>query len=395
MSEKEIVIIAAKRTAIGSFLGSLSNLKATEMATILTKELIRQLNIEPSLIDELILGQVLQATQGQNTARQVLINAGIGQDKSAFTVNMVCGSGLKAVELGFNTIKLGTKEIVAVGGAENMSLSPFALEKTRTGYKMGDQTLVDTMIKDGLWCAFNHYHMGVTAENLAKQYQISRQEQDEFALYSQQKATQAIQTEKFKQEILPLTLIEKKKEITFSQDEFVRQNASLEQLSKLKPAFIKDGTVTAGNSSGLNDGSAMLLLSSREKAKALGLPVLATLKAFTTVGVDPRVMGIGAAFTAKQILEKNKLKVTDIDLFELNEAFAAQSIATIRELKVDPHKVNINGGAIALGHPIGASGARILTTLIYSLRQNKKSLGLASLCIGGGQGISAVIEIND
>lgn len=395
MSEKEIVIIAAKRTAIGSFLGSLSNLKATEMATILTKELIRQLNIEPSLIDELILGQVLQATQGQNTARQVLINAGIGQDKSAFTVNMVCGSGLKAVELGFNTIKLGTKEIVAVGGAENMSLSPFALEKTRTGYKMGDQTLVDTMIKDGLWCAFNHYHMGVTAENLAKQYQISRQEQDEFALYSQQKATQAIQTEKFKQEILPLTLIEKKKEITFSQDEFVRQNASLEQLSKLKPAFIKDGTVTAGNSSGLNDGSAMLLLSSREKAKALGLPVLATLKAFTTVGVDPRVMGIGAAFAAKQILEKNKLKVTDIDLFELNEAFAAQSIATIRELKVDPHKVNINGGAIALGHPIGASGARILTTLIYSLRQNKKSLGLASLCIGGGQGISAVIEIND
>ncbi len=392
---REVVVVGAKRTAIGSFLGSLSNMKATQMATFLTKQLMKITNIDSHLIDEVILGHVLQSAQGQNTARQVLINSSINENKSAFTVNMVCGSGLKAIELGFNSIKTHNSDIVVVGGTENMSLSPHALENTRFGYKMGNQTLIDTMIKDGLWCAFNNYHMGITAENLAKEYNISRQEQDEFAFHSHKKAIDAIHNGNFKDEILPINIKNKKSDSIFEEDEFVRKDISIEGLSKLRPAFIENGSVTAGNSSGINDGAAMLILTHKQKARELNLPILATLKSFANVGVNPKIMGIGAAFAAKKLLERNNLKIDDIELIEANEAFAAQSIATLRELKPKIERVNIHGGAIALGHPIGASGARILVSLINALRQKRKNLGLATLCIGGGQGISALVEIQE
>lgn len=392
---REVVVVGAKRTAIGSFLGSLSNMKATQMATFLTKQLMKITNIDSHLIDEVILGHVLQSAQGQNTARQVLINSNINENKSAFTVNMVCGSGLKAIELGFNSIKTHNSDIVVVGGTENMSLSPHALENTRFGYKMGNQTLIDTMIKDGLWCAFNNYHMGITAENLAKEYNISRQEQDEFAFHSHKKAIDAIHNGNFKDEILPINIKNKKSDSIFEEDEFVRKDISIESLSKLRPAFIENGSVTAGNSSGINDGAAMLILTHKQKARELNLPILATLKSFASVGVNPKIMGIGAAFAAKKLLERNNLKIDDIELIEANEAFAAQSIATLRELKPKIERVNIHGGAIALGHPIGASGARILVSLINALRQKRKNLGLATLCIGGGQGISALVEIQE
>ena len=392
---REVVVVGAKRTAIGSFLGSLSNMKATQMATFLTKQLMKITNIDSHLIDEVILGHVLQSAQGQNTDRQVLINSSINENKSAFTVNMVCGSGLKAIELGFNSIKTHNSDIVVVGGTENMSLSPHALENTRFGYKMGNQTLIDTMIKDGLWCAFNNYHMGITAENLAKEYNISRQEQDEFAFHSHKKAIDAIHNGNFKDEILPINIKNKKSDSIFEEDEFVRKDISIEGLSKLRPAFIENGSVTAGNSSGINDGAAMLILTHKQKARELNLPILATLKSFANVGVNPKIMGIGAAFAAKKLLERNNLKIDDIELIEANEAFAAQSIATLRELKPKIERVNIHGGAIALGHPIGASGARILVSLINALRQKRKNLGLATLCIGGGQGISALVEIQE
>lgn len=392
---EEVVVVAAKRTAIGSFLGSLKNTKAVDMVSILSKYLIQDLKLETNYVDELVLGQVLQSAQGQNIARQALLNCGLNQDKTAYLVNMVCGSGLKAVELGFNSIALGNASLLLTGGVENMSLAPFVLKDARLGFKMGNQKLIDTLINDGLWCALNDYHMGITAENLAKKYQISRQEQDEFAFNSHLKATKAIEEGKFKEEILALNIKEKKKEFIFEEDEFVRKDISLEALAKLPPAFDKEGSVSAGNSSGINDGAAMLMLASRQKAKELNLPILASIKAFASVGVEPSIMGIGAAFAAKKVLEKTALTLKDIDLIEANEAFAAQSIATLKELKADKNKVNIHGGAIALGHPIGASGARILVSLIYALRANKKNLGLATLCIGGGQGISAIIEIKE
>lgn len=392
---EEVVVVAAKRTAIGSFLGSLKNTKAVDMVSILSKYLIQDLKLETNYVDELVLGQVLQSAQGQNIARQALLNCGLNQDKTAYLVNMVCGSGLKAVELGFNSIALGNASLLLTGGVENMSLAPFVLKDARLGFKMGNQKLIDTLINDGLWCALNDYHMGITAENLAKKYQISRQEQDEFAFNSHLKATKAIEEGKFKEEILALNIKEKKKEFIFEEDEFVRKDINLEALAKLPPAFDKEGGVSAGNSSGINDGAAMLMLASRQKAKELNLPILASIKAFASVGVEPSIMGIGAAFAAKKVLEKTALTLKDIDLIEANEAFAAQSIATLKELKADKNKVNIHGGAIALGHPIGASGARILVSLIYALRANKKNLGLATLCIGGGQGISAIIEIKE
>lgn len=392
---EEVVVVAAKRTAIGSFLGSLKNTKAVDMVSILSKYLIQDLKLETNYVDELVLGQVLQSAQGQNIARQALLNCGLNQDKTAYLVNMVCGSGLKAVELGFNSIALGNASLLLTGGVENMSLAPFVLKDARLGFKMGNQKLIDTLINDGLWCALNDYHMGITAENLAKKYQISRQEQDEFAFNSHLKATKAIEEGKFKEEILALNIKEKKKEFIFEEDEFVRKDISLEALAKLPPAFDKEGSVSAGNSSGINDGAAMLMLASRQKAKELNLPILASIKAFASVGVEPSIMGIGAAFAAKKVLEKTALTLKDIDLIEANEAFAAQSIAALKELKADKNKVNIHGGAIALGHPIGASGARILVSLIYALRANKKNLGLATLCIGGGQGISTIIEIKE
>lgn len=392
---KEVVIVAAKRTAIGSFLGSLKNIKAVEMISILNKHLIQELKVQKDYIDEIILGQVLQSGQGQNIARQALLKSGINEDKTAFLINMVCGSGLKAVELGFNSISLNYSSLLLAGGVENMSLAPFLVQNMRLGFKMGNQVLIDTVMNDGLQCALNNYHMGITAENLVKKYNISRQEQDEFAFNSHKKAAKAIEEGKFNDEVIPLIIQDKKSELVFKEDEFVRKDINLEKLSKLLPVFDKEGSVTAGNSSGINDGAAILMLASKERAKELNLPILATLKSFASVGVDPSIMGIGAAFAVKELLKKNKLDLKDIDLMEINEAFAAQSIATIRELKADENKLNIHGGAIALGHPIGASGARILISLIYALRQNKKNLGVATLCIGGGQGISVLVEIKE
>ncbi|EAJ0057968.1 acetyl-CoA C-acetyltransferase [Campylobacter jejuni] len=392
---KEVVIVAAKRTAIGSFLGSLKNIKAVEMISILNKHLIQELKVQKDYIDEIILGQVLQSGQGQNIARQALLKSGINEDKTAFLINMVCGSGLKAVELGFNSISLNYSSLLLAGGVENMSLAPFLVQNMRLGSKMGNQVLIDTVMNDGLQCALNNYHMGITAENLVKKYNISRQEQDEFAFNSHKKAAKAIEEGKFNDEVIPLIIQDKKSELVFKEDEFVRKDINLEKLSKLLPVFDKEGSVTAGNSSGINDGAAILMLASKERAKELNLPILATLKSFASVGVDPSIMGIGAAFAVKELLKKNKLDLKDIDLMEINEAFAAQSIATIRELKADENKLNIHGGAIALGHPIGASGARILISLIYALRQNKKNLGVATLCIGGGQGISVLVEIKE
>ncbi|STP12973.1 acetyl-CoA acetyltransferase 2 [Helicobacter mustelae] len=391
---EEVVIVAAKRSAIGSFLGSLKNLKATDLAKQLAKAILQSIKLDPHLIDEVILGQVLQSNQGQNPARQVLLEIG-GLEKSAFMVNKVCGSGLKAVWLGYQAIALGDREVVLAGGVENMSLAPFLLENARSGYKLGNQTLIDAIIKDGLWCANTDVHMGITAENLAKKYNISRTEQDEFALSSQQKATKAIQEGRFQEEIAPISIQEKKGEFIFLQDEFVKQDSTIEALAKLKPAFLKEGSVSAGNASGINDGAAMLVLMSKTKAKELNLEILASLKAFASAGVEPSIMGIGAAVAAKKVMEKTGLQIKDFDLIEANEAFAAQSIACLKELGTKEEKVNVNGGAIALGHPIGASGARILVTLIHALRNQKKNLGLATLCIGGGQGISAVIEINE
>ncbi|EAK2825476.1 acetyl-CoA C-acyltransferase, partial [Campylobacter jejuni] len=367
---KEVVIVAAKRTAIGSFLGSLKNIKAVEMISILNKHLIQELKVQKDYIDEIILGQVLQSGQGQNIARQALLKSGINEDKTAFLINMVCGSGLKAVELGFNSISLNCSSLLLAGGVENMSLAPFLVQNMRLGSKMGNQVLIDTVMNDGLQCALNNYHMGITAENLVKKYNISRQEQDEFAFNSHKKAAKAIEEGKFNDEVIPLIIQDKKSELVFKEDEFVRKDINLEKLSKLLPVFDKEGSVTAGNSSGINDGAAILMLASKERAKELNLPILATLKSFASVGVDPSIMGIGAAFAVKELLKKNKLDLKDIDLMEINEAFAAQSIATIRELKADENKLNIHGGAIALGHPIGASGARILISLIYALRQN-------------------------
>ncbi|ENY6720449.1 acetyl-CoA C-acyltransferase [Campylobacter jejuni] len=392
---KEVVIVAAKRTAIGSFLGSLKNIKAVEMISILNKHLIQELKVQKDYIDEIILGQVLQSGQGQNIARQALLKSGINEDKTAFLINMVCGSGLKAVELGFNSISLNYSSLLLAGGVENMSLAPFLVQNMRLGSKMGNQVLIDTVMNDGLQCALNNYHMGITAENLVKKYNISRQEQDEFAFNSHKKAAKAIEEGKFNDEVIPLIIQDKKSELVFKEDEFVRKDINLEKLSKLLPVFDKEGSVTAGNSSGINDGAAILMLASKERAKELNLPILATLKSFASVGVDPSIMGIGAAFAVKELLKKNKLDLKDIDLMEINEAFAAQSIATIRELKADENKLNIHGGAIALGHPIGASGARILISLIYALRQNKKNLGVATLCIGGGQGISVLVEVKE
>lgn len=389
---KEVVIVSAKRTALGSFLGSLKDVKAADLASKVVDNIVEESKIDLKEIDEVILGEVLQAGQGQNVARQLLLNSGIDESKVAFTVNKVCGSGLKALELAYQAIALGDRDVVLAGGAENMSLAPYLLNKAREGYKMGDQKVVDSIINDGLWCAFNDYHMGITAENLAKQYNLSREQLDEFALASQQKASKAIENGVFKDEIVPLTLKTKKGEVIFDKDEFVKSDSNLEKLAKLRPAFDKNGVVTAGNSSGVNDGAAMLLMMSKEKAEELKLPILAKVKAFASAGVDPSIMGIGAAAAAKKVLEKANLKIEDIDLIEANEAFASQSLATLEELKADKSKVNVNGGAIALGHPIGASGARIVVTLLHQMQRSKAKYGLATLCIGGGQGIAAIFE---
>lgn len=329
---------------------------------------------------------------GQNLARQILLKCGGSIQSNAFVVNKVCGSSLKAIQLGYNAILVGDCEIILAGGVESMSNAPYLLESVRGGYKMGEKVISDSMIKDGLTCAINKYHMGITAENLAQKYGISRQDADSFALDSQKKASFASKNGKFNNEIVPIKIKDKKSEISFENDEFIKHDASLEGLNKLKPAFKSDGVVSAGNSSGINDGAAILCLMSDKKARDLGLKPLAYIKAIASVGVEPSIMGIGAAMAAKKVLKKAKLNLNDIDLIEANEAFATQSLACIKELGADESKINVNGGAIALGHPIGASGARITTTLLYEMQKQNKTLGLATLCIGGGNGISMIVE---
>lgn len=388
---QEIAIVAAKRTAVGNFLGSLSSLPASDFGASVIKDCLQTINLAPQEIDQIILGQVLTATTGQNPARQSAIHADIPQTAHAMTINQVCGSGLRAVMLGAQSIITGEADIVVAGGQENMSLAPHAMAM-RTGTKMGDASLVDTMIKDGLWDAFNDFHMGMTAENIAKQYDISRKEQDEFAVASQNKAEAAQKNGLFKDEITPITIKKRKEEITFDQDEFIRAGVSYDSLSGLRPAFSKEGTVTAGNASGLNDGAAMVVLMSKDQAEKKNLPIMATIKSFSVAGVDPKIMGTGPIPASTKALQKAGWSVNDLDLIEANEAFAAQAISVNREMKWDINKVNVNGGAIAIGHPIGASGCRVLVTLLHEMQRLDAHKGLATLCIGGGMGVALCVE---
>ncbi|WP_140921252.1 acetyl-CoA C-acetyltransferase [Limnobaculum xujianqingii] len=388
----DIVIVNAARTAIGSFGGALASIPAPRLGTLVAEDVIKRAGIEASDIDEVILGNVLQSGLGQNPARQAALNAGISERVPATTINVVCGSGLKSVIMAAQMIAAGDAQTVLAGGMENMSAAPYLLDKARWGYRMGNGTLVDTVVHDGLSCAFNQYHMGMTAENIAERYQISRAEQDEVALRSQQRAVAAINRGAFVKEITPVTIRQKKAEILFEQDEYARADASAEALAKLRPAFKADGSVTAGNASGINDGAAALIVMSGEKAKALGLKPMARIRGYGSGGVDPAFMGMGPVPATLRALEKARLSVSDIDLIEANEAFAAQFIAVGRELCFDAEKTNVNGGAIALGHPIGASGARILVTLLHALQAQDKTFGLATLCVGGGQGVSVIVE---
>lgn len=389
----DVVIVSALRTPIGSFGGSLKDIPATDLGAATIKAVLDEAGLSGEQVDEVIMGNVLQAGLGQNPARQAAMKAGIPESIPSFTINKVCGSGLKAVHLAAQAIIAQDAEIIVAGGMENMSRAPYVLDGVRDGYRMGDQTVVDTMIKDGLWCAFNDYHMGVTAENVCSKYSLTREEQDEFAANSQAKAAAAIQAGKFEDEIVPLNIPQRRGEdLRFSVDEYVREGTTAEKLAKLRPAFKKDGSVTAGNASGLNDGAAALLLMSREKADQLGLKPLATLVANASVGLDPSLMGLGPIKSTEKALAKANLSINDLDLIEANEAFASQSLAVGKELKLPEEKVNVNGGAIALGHPIGASGARILVTLLHELKRQEKTYGLATLCIGGGQGIATIVK---
>ena len=387
-----VAIVSAKRTAIGSFGGSLKDIPAATLGAEVVKKSLEEINLSPTLVDEVIFGNVLGAGLGQNIARQIAIFAGIPQEKSAFVVNKVCGSGLKSVVLGAQSILLGDNDIVVCGGVENMSTAPYYTKDARFGAKLGNFELEDSIIYDGLTDAFENYHMGITAENIAEQFFISRKQQDEFATLSQQKASTAIEKGKFSNEIVPITIKTRKEEKVFDTDEFVRSSTNLESLAKLRPAFKKDGTVTAGNASGINDGAACVILMSEKRASELGINILGFIDGYATAGLDNKVMGLGPIPATRKVLDKLNLTTDDIDLFELNEAFAAQSIAVLNELNLDTSKVNINGGAIALGHPIGASGCRILVSLVHELINENKNRGLCSLCIGGGQGISMVIS---
>lgn len=390
----KVYIISAKRTAIGTFQGSLKDLSAVNLAKHLIQSILSDLCITVSDISEVILGNVLGAGQGQNIARQSAIAANLAVEVPAYTLNKVCGSGLKAVQLGYQSIAIGESDIVIAGGTENMNQAPFLLPKeARTGLRMGDSILVDSMIRDGLWCAINHYHMGITAENVAKTYHITREEQDLFAYESQQKAQASISSGLFKEEIVPVSIKDRKETKIFAIDEHPR-STTMEALSKLKPAFDGAGTVTAGNASGINDGAAVIVLASDAAVKRLGISPMARILGFASVGLDPATMGYGPVPAVCKLLTKLQLTLDEIDRFELNEAFAAQSLAVIRGLGLSDRLGDINnrGGAIALGHPIGASGARILVSLLHQLQQDRKSKGLAALCIGGGQGIAAIVE---
>lgn len=391
MMNHSVVIVSAKRTAIGKFSGSLAGTSAVELGAATVRANLAELP-DDLQIDEVILGNVLQAGLGQNPAHQVSRRAGLKESVSSLTLNKVCGSGLKSVVIGAQSILSGDNQVCLTGGMENMSAAPYLLEKARQGYRMGDGKLVDVMIRDGLWCAFNDYHMGMTAENIARRYQLSRQEQDQVAVDSQRKAIAAIQAGYFKDEIVPLTLMVKKEPRIFEQDEFPRADTTLASLAQLRPAFDRDGTVTAGNASGINDASATLVLMSEQAAREQGLTPLARIRSWASAGVGSDVMGLGPIPATQKALLRAGMTMADLDLIEANEAFAAQYLAVQRDLALDPAKVNVNGGAIALGHPIGASGARILVTLVHALKNRDKTTGLATLCIGGGQGIAMIIE---
>ena len=391
---KRVVIVSAVRTPIGSFGGSLATVSAADLGAIVIAEAIKRAGIAPDKVDETIMGCVLQGGLGQGVARQAAVKAGIPVEKPAYTVNMICGSGLKTIQLAAQSIFSGDADVVVAGGTESMSQAPYVLMKVRTGYRMGNGSLVDTLVNDALTDAFSGAHMGVTAENLAEQFDISREAQDEFAVSSQQKATQAIARGVFDEEITPVVIQSKKGEVTFSEDEYPKAGATIEKLQKLKPAFKQGGTVTAGNASGINDGAAALVIMSLEKAQALQVEPLAEITGYASAGVDPQIMGYGPVPATMKALERAGVDMKDIDLIEANEAFAAQALSVAKALKLDMNKVNVNGGAIALGHPVGASGARILTTLLYEMKRQNVKKGLATLCIGGGMGTALVVERN-
>ncbi|MEO0393736.1 MAG: acetyl-CoA C-acetyltransferase [Pseudomonadota bacterium] len=387
----DVVIAAAARTPIGSFSGALSSVPAHYLGETVIREVLSRAKVEGADVDEVVMGQILTAAAGQNPARQAAMNAGIPQEKTAYGINQLCGSGLRTVALGYQAIKLGDAGIVVAGGQESMSQSPHA-QQLRNGQKMGDLQLVDTMIRDGLWDAFNGYHMGQTAENIAEKWQLTREQQDEFAVASQNKAEAAMGAGKFKDEIVPVTIKTRKGDVVVDTDEYPRAGATMEGMAKLRPAFTKDGTVTAGNASGINDGAAAVVLMSAEEADKRGVKPLAKIESWATCGVDPAIMGTGPIPASRQALEKAGWSVGDLDLIESNEAFAAQSLAVAKDLGFDMDKVNVNGGAIALGHPIGASGARVLVTLLHEMEKRDAKKGLATLCIGGGMGVAMCVS---
>ena len=391
--EKEIVIVSAARTPIGSLNGTLSGFSAVDLGVIAAEAAIQRAGIDPKEINETFVGNILSAGLGQNIARQIAVKSGVSLYSPAMSINLLCGSGLRAVSLAAQMIETGNSEVVLAGGTESMTNAPYLLTKARNGYRMGHAELIDSMIKDGLTDVFNDYHMGMTAENIAERWNISREEQDEFAVKSQNKCEAAQITGKFADEIAPVSIPQRKGDpIIVDTDEFPRKGATIDQLQKLKPAFKKDGTVTAGNASGINDGAAMLIVMSAEKAKALGLKPLVRIKSHATIALEPEIMGYGPVPASKKALANAGMTISDIELIEANEAFASQSIAVMRDLNLNPEIVNVNGGAIALGHPVGASGARILTTLIYEMKRRNAATGLATLCIGGGQGTALIVE---
>ena len=390
---REVVIVSAVRTPIGSFGGKLKDVSAVDLGALVVKEALAKANVDPSTVDELIFGNVLQAGLGQNVARQVSVHAGIPIEVPSFTVNKVCGSGLKTVELAAQAIIAGDAEIVVAGGTENMSQAPYVMKSARWGQRMGNSVMEDVMIKDGLWDAFNDYHMGNTAENIVAKYELTREEQDKLAVASQNKAEAAVTSGRFKEEIVPVVIPQRKGDpVVVDTDEYPKFGATVEGIAKLRPAFVKDGSVTAANASGLNDGAAALVVMSKEKAEELGLTPLATIASYASAGVDPTIMGTGPIPATEKALKKANMSVEDLDLIEANEAFAAQALSVIKGLKLDESKINVNGGAIALGHPIGASGARILVTLLHEMGKRDAKTGLATLCIGGGQGTAVVVK---
>ena len=390
---REVVIVSAVRTPIGNFGGGLSKLSAVDLGVIAAKEAIKRANIDPKEINEVLIGNVLSTGLGQNLARQIAIKSGVPVEVPSMTINKLCGSGLRTVSLAAQEIILGDADVILCGGAESMSNAPYIIKSARFGQRMGDGKLIDSMLEDGLLDAFDKYHMGITAENIADEWKISRDEQDEFAVKSQNKAESALKLGKFDEEIVKVEIPQRKGEpLIFDKDEYIKENITIEKLKKLKPAFKKDGSVTAANASGINDGAAMLIVMSKEKADSLGLKPLATIKAYGSAGVDPSIMGYGPVPAVKNALKRANWTVEELDLIEANEAFAAQAISVVRDLNLDESKVNVNGGAIALGHPIGASGARILVTLLHEMKRREAKRGLATLCIGGGMGTALLVE---